>query len=108
MGNAVANKKSAELSTDILDDIFETAGEGASFSSDEMAIPFVRLLQPMSPQINKKKPRRASHSALIHLAVQSDPAEKTASLSNVLHQQGKVLVGNVSHVLATNATVFTF
>jgi hypothetical protein len=56
MGNAVANKKNAELSTDILDDIFETAGEGASFSSDEMAIPFVRLLQPMSPQINKKKP----------------------------------------------------
>ena len=54
MGNAVANKKSAELSTDILDDIFETAGEGASFSSDEMQIPFVRLLQAMSPQINKR------------------------------------------------------
>ena len=56
MGNAVANKKNAELSTDVLDDIFETAGEGSSYSSEEMQIPFVRLLQPMSPQINKKKP----------------------------------------------------
>ena len=43
MGNAVANKKNAELSTDVLDDIFETAGEGASYSSEEMQIPFVRL-----------------------------------------------------------------
>ena len=25
---AVANKKSAELSTDVMDDIFDTAGEG--------------------------------------------------------------------------------
>ena len=56
MGNAVANKKNAELSTDVLDDIFETAGEGSSYSSEEMQIPFVRLLQPMSPQLNKKKP----------------------------------------------------
>ena len=54
MGTAVANKKSAELSTDVMDDIFETAGEGSSFSSDEMQIPFVRLLQAMSPQINKR------------------------------------------------------
>jgi len=58
MGNAVANKKSAELSTDVMDDIFDTAGEGASFDSSEMQIPFVRLLQAMSPQLNK---RNAEH-----------------------------------------------
>jgi|TARA_R110000824_G_scaffold57261_5_gene155970 hypothetical protein len=56
MTNAVANKKSAELSTDVLDDIFETAGEGAAFDSSEMEIPFVRLLQALSPQLSKKKP----------------------------------------------------
>lgn len=56
MSTAVATKKNTELSTDVLDDIFEHAGEGAAFDSSEMQIPFVRLLQPMSPQLNKKKP----------------------------------------------------
>ena len=56
MANAVAKAKSAELSTDVLDDIFETAGDGASFDSSEMQIPFVRILQALSPQLNKKKP----------------------------------------------------
>ena len=56
MANAVAKVKSAELSTDVLDDIFETAGDGASFAADEMQIPFVRILQALSPQLNKKKP----------------------------------------------------
>ena len=37
------------------DDIFETAGDGASFDSSEMQIPFVRILQPMSPQLKKGK-----------------------------------------------------
>ena len=55
MANAVATKKNAELSTDVLDDIFETAGEGAAFDSSEMQIPFVRVLQALSPQLNKKK-----------------------------------------------------
>ena len=56
MSNAVAKVKGAELSTDVLDDIFETAGDGASFDSSEMQIPFVRILQALSPQLNKKKP----------------------------------------------------
>jgi hypothetical protein len=56
MTNAVAEKKSAELSTDLMDDILEFAGEGTSFSADEMQIPFVRALQALSPQLNKKKP----------------------------------------------------
>ena len=44
MANAVATAKSAELSTDVLDDIFDTAGDGASFDSSEMQIPFARIL----------------------------------------------------------------
>ena len=56
MSNAVAKAKSAELSTDVLDDIFETAGDGAHFSADEMQVPFIRILQALSPQLNKKKP----------------------------------------------------
>ena len=55
MSTAVATKKETAVSTDVLDDIFEHAGEGAAFDSSEMQIPFVRLLQPMSPQLNKKK-----------------------------------------------------
>ena len=56
MANEVAMKKSAELSTDLMDDILEFAGEGAAFGADEMQIPFIRALQALSPQLNKKKP----------------------------------------------------
>ena len=56
MTTAVAEKKSAELSTDLMDDILGFAGEGTSFSADEMQIPFVRALQALSPQLGKKKP----------------------------------------------------
>jgi hypothetical protein len=58
MTTAVAKAKAKEtaVSTDVLDDIFETAGEGAAFDSSEMQIPFVRVLQALSPQLNKKKP----------------------------------------------------
>jgi len=56
MANQVATKKNAELSTDIMDDILEFAGEGAAFGADEMQIPFVRALQALSPQLGKKKP----------------------------------------------------
>ena len=55
MANAVATKKSAELSTDVMADILEFAGEGAAFDSSEMQIPFLRVLQALSPQLNKKK-----------------------------------------------------
>ena len=56
MANAVAKAKGVEVSTDVMDDIFETAGDGAAFDSSEMQIPFVRILQAMSPQLSKKKP----------------------------------------------------
>ena len=56
MSTAVAKKQNTELSTDVLDDIFDMAGEGAAFDSSEMQIPFLRVLQALSPQLNKKKP----------------------------------------------------
>ena len=56
MNTAVAKTKGVEVSTDVIDDIFETAGDGASFDSSEMQIPFIRILQAMSPQLSKKKP----------------------------------------------------
>jgi len=56
MSTAVATKKETAVSTDVLDDIFETAGEGAAFDSSEMQIPFIRVLQALSPQLSKKKP----------------------------------------------------
>ena len=55
MSTAVATKKETAVSTDVLDDIFDTAGEGAAFDSSEMQIPFIRVLQALSPQLNKKK-----------------------------------------------------
>ena len=55
MSTDIATKKATDISTDVMDDIFEFAGEGTSFDSSEMQIPFVRLLQPLSPQLNKKK-----------------------------------------------------
>ena len=36
MANAVAKKKETAVSTDIMDDILEFAGEGATFAADEM------------------------------------------------------------------------
>jgi len=55
MNNAVANKKNAELSTDVMDFINESTGEGTVFDSSELQIPFIRLIQAMSPQLSKKK-----------------------------------------------------
>jgi len=56
MTTAVAKAKQTAVSTEVMDDIFNDAGEGAVFDSSEMQIPFVRLLQALSPQLNKKKP----------------------------------------------------
>jgi len=55
MSTAVTSAKETAVSTDVMDDIFEFAGEGTSYDSSEMQIPFVRLLQALSPQLNKKK-----------------------------------------------------
>jgi hypothetical protein len=55
MSNAVTKAKETALSTDVMDDIFDNAGDGASYESSEMQIPFVRVAQSLSPQLNKKK-----------------------------------------------------
>jgi hypothetical protein len=55
MTTAVAKAKETAVSTDVMEDIFGMAGEGASFDSSEMQIPFVRVAQSLSPQLNKKK-----------------------------------------------------
>jgi len=56
MTTAVAKKASTEVSTDVLNEIFETAGDGVHYDSSEMQIPFIRVLQALSPQLNKNKP----------------------------------------------------
>ena len=56
MSTAVAKAKTTAISEDLMDDIFDNAGDGASYDSSEMQIPFVRLAQSLSPQLNKKKP----------------------------------------------------
>lgn len=56
MSTAVAKAKQTAVSTDVLDDILDMAGVGAAFDSSELQIPFVRVAQALSPQINKKKP----------------------------------------------------
>ena len=56
MSTAVAKAKETAVSADVMDDIFDMAGEGTSFDSSEMQIPFIRVLQALSPQLNKKKP----------------------------------------------------
>ena len=55
MGNAVANKKNAELSTDFMDDVFADGDEGTTFAANEMIIPYIRLAQAMSPELKKKE-----------------------------------------------------
>ena len=54
MATAVATKKNTQVSADVMDDIFASAGDGASFEASELQIPFVRLAQQMSPELNKK------------------------------------------------------
>jgi len=57
MTTEVAKAKNTEVSADLIDDMFEDAGDGASYDSSEMQIPFVRLLQALSPQLKKKDPQ---------------------------------------------------
>ena len=53
--NEVAKKKGTQVSTDVMDLINESTGEGTVFDSSELQIPFIRLIQAMSPQLSKKK-----------------------------------------------------
>lgn len=55
MTTAVAKKKETSVSADLMDEIFDFAGEGTSYDSSEMQIPFVRILQALSPQLKKRE-----------------------------------------------------
>ena len=63
----MADKKNGknEVST-IMDDILQTAGEGVNYETSELQIPFIRVIQALSPQIKK------SDSAFIKGAEQGD------------------------------------
>ena len=64
--NDKTKKGKNELSTEVLDDILETVGEGVDYDTSELQIPFVRVIQALSPQIKK------SDSAFIKGAEQGD------------------------------------
>lgn len=56
-GKAVAEKAQAGLpSADVMDLMVETQGEGLDFDTSELQIPFIRIIQAMSPQIKKSDP----------------------------------------------------
>jgi hypothetical protein len=44
MTTAVAKAKETAVSTDVLEDLFEFDGEGTTYDSSELQIPFIRLL----------------------------------------------------------------
>ena len=53
----VAKKAEAQLpSTDVLDLLSEHQGVGLDYDTSDLQIPFVRLIQAMSPQIKKSDP----------------------------------------------------
>tara|TARA_B100000035_G_scaffold126762_1_gene107918 strand:+ start:773 stop:1564 length:792 start_codon:yes stop_codon:yes gene_type:complete len=56
MANAVAKKEEAGLPAELVDDIFATAGDGVDYDTSELQIPFVRVIQALSPQIKKNDP----------------------------------------------------
>lgn len=55
--SAVAKKQEAGLpSTDVLDLLSEHQGVGLDYDTSDLQIPFIRLIQAMSPQIKKSDP----------------------------------------------------
>lgn len=54
---AVAEKKTTAMAN-IMDDLFASAGQGMeAIKAEDMQIPFLRLLQPLSPQLIKTDPK---------------------------------------------------
>ena len=54
MSKAVT-KKEDNLPSAIEDEIFETAGDGIDYDTSELQIPFLRLVQAMSPHNLRKQ-----------------------------------------------------
>ena len=49
-------KGKSNLPANLMDDIFATAGQGVDYETSELQIPFVRVIQALSPQIKKNDP----------------------------------------------------
>ena len=57
MSTKVATKNETGVSM-IMDDLFESAGQGMeTMSSEDMQIPFLRICQALSPQLVKNDPK---------------------------------------------------
>lgn len=52
MANEIDNGKT-NLPAELMDDIFATAGQGVDYETSELQIPFVRVIQALSPQIKR-------------------------------------------------------
>jgi len=53
----IANAKSTAVAN-LMDDLFDSAGQGMeTIGADDMQIPFLRILQPLSPQLLKTDPK---------------------------------------------------
>ena len=51
MSTNVVKKEEAGLPAELMDDIMLTAGEGVDYDTSELQIPFIRVIQALSPQI---------------------------------------------------------
>jgi|TARA_X000001382_G_scaffold93957_2_gene68495 hypothetical protein len=56
MSTNVVKKEEAGLPAELMDDIMLTAGEGVDYDTSELQIPFIRVIQALSPQIKKSDP----------------------------------------------------
>ena len=53
-GNQAVAKKAESLPANLMDDLYAGAGQGMeNITSEDMQIPFMRILQPLSPQLIK-------------------------------------------------------
>ena len=58
MAEAAVVKKESTAVANIMDDLYEAAGQGMeTITQEDMQIPFLRLLQPLSPQLVKTDPK---------------------------------------------------
>ena len=55
MATEIQTKKD-NLPAQIMDELLSNAGEGIDYAPDELQIPFVRVIQALSPQIKKSDP----------------------------------------------------
>ena len=96
-GKAVAEKAEAGLpSAEVMDLMVETQGEGIDFDTSELQIPFIRIIQAMSPQIKKSDP---SYIACAVLSGNQIPEVQTTRAGRWIH--GRTEKGRPRHLSHT-------